>query len=47
MIGVGRGAQEEGDICILIADSQCCTAETNNILKQFKIKKYTQSKTAF
>ena len=27
--GDGREAQERGDICILIADSHCCTAETN------------------
>ena len=26
-------AQEGGDICILIADSHCCTAETNITLK--------------
>ena len=25
----GREAPEGGDICILIADSCCCTAETN------------------
>ena len=30
-IGGGREAQEEGDICIFIADS-CCTAETNTPL---------------
>ena len=29
MSGVGRGAQEGGDICIHIADSLRCTAETN------------------
>ena len=28
----GREAQEGGDICILITDSQCCTAETNKTL---------------
>ena len=29
-MGLGwREAQEEGVICILIADSHCCTAETN------------------
>ena len=32
-MGWGEG-QEGGDICILIADSRCCTAETNNIGKQ-------------
>ena len=32
--GGGREAQEGGDICIHIADSLCCTAETNNIVKQ-------------
>ena len=28
----GRKAQEEGGICMYIADSFCCTAETNTIL---------------
>ena len=28
----GREAQDEGVICILIADSHCCTAETNTTL---------------
>ena len=28
----GREAQEGGDICIHIADSLCCTAETNTTL---------------
>ena len=28
----GREAQEGGDICILTADSCCCTAETNTTL---------------
>ena len=28
----GREPQEEGDICILMADSCCCTAETNTTL---------------
>ena len=27
-----REVQEIGDICILIADSHCCTEETNKIL---------------
>ena len=34
-VGWGRGgreAQEGGDICIHIADSYCCTAETNTTL---------------
>ena len=43
MRGGGREAQEEGDICILMADSHCCTAETNTIFKviilQLKKKK--------
>ena len=26
-----KEAQEGGDICILIADSCCCRAETNNL----------------
>ena len=30
--GGEREAQEEGDICILIAESCCCTAETNTTL---------------
>ena len=30
----GRDTQEGGVICICIADSLCCTAETNNIVKQ-------------
>ena len=29
----GKKAREGGDICIYIADSCCCTAETNIILK--------------
>ena len=28
----GQEVQEEGDICIHIADSLCCTAETNTTL---------------
>ena len=28
----GREAQEEGGICMYIADSHCCIAETNTIL---------------
>ena len=30
--GGGREVQEGGDICIHIADSLCCTAETNTTL---------------
>ena len=30
----GGGVQEGGDICIHIADSLCCTEETNNMVKQ-------------
>ena len=30
----GRKAQGGGDVCILIAGSHCCTAETNNPVKQ-------------
>ena len=30
--GGGREVQEEGDICILMADSQCCMTETNTTL---------------
>ena len=29
MRGGGREVKEGGDICILITDSCCCTAETN------------------
>ena len=28
----GREVQERGDICVLIADSLCCTAETSTTL---------------
>ena len=28
-MGVGRKPQEEGDICIFIADLHCCMAESN------------------
>ena len=31
-MGEGRKAQEGGDICTHIADSLCCTAETDTIL---------------
>lgn len=30
--GMGNGAQEGGDVCIPIADSHCCAAETNTTL---------------
>ena len=33
IIGSGREAQEGGDICILMADSHCCMAETNATLQ--------------
>ena len=32
MGGVEREVQEGGDICILMADSCCCVAETNRTL---------------
>jgi len=32
MRGGGREAHDRGDICIHIADSLCCTAETNTII---------------
>ena len=33
-MGVGeRVAQEAADICMLVADSRCCTAETNILLQ--------------
>ena len=32
MGGRGRETQEEGDVCIHVADSSCCTAETNTTL---------------
>ena len=31
-MGGEREGQEGGDICILMADSCCCMAETNTIL---------------
>ena len=31
-MGEVREAQEGGDTCILMADSHCCTAETNTTL---------------
>ena len=36
MSGVGsrKETQDGGDMCISIADSCLCTAETNNIVKQ-------------
>ena len=30
-VGGGRQVQEGGGICILIADSHCCRAETNTL----------------
>ena len=30
--GVEREAQEGGDMCVLIADSCCCTANQHNIV---------------
>ena len=30
--GAGRKVQEGGDICISVADSHCCMAETNTSL---------------
>ena len=33
MVGCGRQAQEEGDICVLTADSLYSTAETNTIFQ--------------
>ena len=31
-VGGGREGQEEEDICVLVADSHCCTAEISTIL---------------
>ena len=31
-VGGERGVKEGGDMCILIADSLCCTAEMNTTL---------------
>ena len=31
--GIGRDVQEGGDVCIHIADTLCCTAETNTTLQ--------------
>ena len=31
-MGSGREVQDGGDICILMADSHCCMAETNRTL---------------
>ena len=30
----GKEIQKEGDIYLCVADSFCCTVETNNIVKQ-------------
>ena len=45
-MAVGREAQEGWDICILIADSWCHTAETNTMLESnyLPIKKYIKKK---
>ena len=32
VVGSGRQVPEEGNICILMADSCCCMAETNTTL---------------
>ena len=32
-LDVGRDAPEGGYICILVADSHCCTADINPVLK--------------
>jgi len=32
-VGRGREVQEGGGICILMADSCCCMAETNTVLQ--------------
>ena len=41
----GREAQEGEDIGILLADSQCCTAETNTTLKSnYTAKKFKSHK---
>ena len=38
--GGWQGGSEVGGRCVFIADSCCCSAETNNIVKQFfKLKK--------
>jgi len=31
-VGGGREVQEGREVCILMADSRCCTAETNTTL---------------
>ena len=31
-VGAGREVQEAGDVCTHMADSHCCTAETNTTL---------------
>ena len=35
----GREPQKGGDICILMANSHCCMAETNKTLQKFEKKK--------
>ena len=39
MTKMGRKSNKRGDICTCIADSFCCTVETNNIVKQLYSKK--------
>ena len=36
--------QKRGDMCICVADSLCCTAETNNIVKQLYFNKILKRK---
>ena len=43
-MGLGWVAQEAGDTCIHIADSNHCTAETNNFIKQLYLKKNNNKK---
>ena len=33
--GGKEGGSRRRDMCIIMADSHCCMAETNNIVKQF------------
>ena len=37
--GDGRKTWERGDVCILMADSRCCMAETNTTLSKLKNKR--------
>ena len=36
---MGREAPRGGDMCVIMADSHCCTAETNTALEKIKIEK--------